>query len=138
MTGLMPSPSGWQESTSLSRGEERARTNLWTLYRPPKILKFNTISSGIELPLTMEINLVENLRQYSKVDDFNSDWCKKSLIKDMINHFKKTCSIACIPVQFSALVKGYKISLCIIILIMTVNHKLFLKLLHTQFMFHYF
>ena len=101
------------------------------------ILKFNTVSSGIELPLSVEVNLVENLRQYSKVDDFNSDWCKKSLIKDMINHFKKTCSIACIPVQFSALVKGYKNLMCIIILIMTVNHKLFLKLLHTQFMFHF-
>ena len=84
------------------------------------ILKFNTVSSGIELPLEVEINLVEHLRQYSKVDDFNSDWCKKSLIKDMINHFKKTCSIACIPVQFSALVKGYKNSMCIIILIMLI------------------
>ena len=71
------------------------------------ILKFNTFSSGIGLPMEIEINLVENLHQYSKVDDFNSDWCKKALIKKMINHFKTTCSIACIPVQFSALIKGY-------------------------------
>ena len=71
------------------------------------ILKFNTISSGIELPLTMEINLVENLHQYLVMDDFNSDDCKKDLIKEMINHFNTSCSIACIPVQFSALVKGY-------------------------------
>ena len=70
------------------------------------ILKFNTVSTGIELPLTMEITLVENLHQYLALDDFNSNQCKKSLIKEMINYFNTSCSIACIPVQFSALVKG--------------------------------
>ena len=64
------------------------------------ILKFNTVSSGIELPLTVEINLVENLHQYSKVDIFDSDQCKKSMLKKIINHLNTSCSIACIPVQF--------------------------------------
>lgn len=71
------------------------------------ILKINTFSSGIAMPLTLEINLVENLIQYLDMDDFNSDQCKKSLIKKIINHLNISCSIACIPVQYIALVKGY-------------------------------
>jgi hypothetical protein len=71
------------------------------------VLKINTFSSGIEMPLVMEINLVENLHRYSEVDNFDSDQCKNSMIEKIIHHINTSCSIACIPVQYSALVKGY-------------------------------
>ena len=32
------------------------------------------------MPLELDISLVENLHQYSEVDNFDSDECKKSLI----------------------------------------------------------
>ena len=71
------------------------------------IFKINTFSSGIEMPLTLEINLVENLHQYLEMEEFNSDQCKKSMKKEIINHLNASCSITCIPIQFSALIKGY-------------------------------
>ena len=71
------------------------------------VLKINTFSTGIEMPLVMEINLVENLHRYSEVDNFDSDQCKNSMIGKIIHHLNTSCSIACIPVQYSALVKGY-------------------------------
>ena len=74
------------------------------------IFKINTFSSGIEMPLTLEINLVENLHQYLEMEEFNSDQCKKSMKKEIINHLNASCSITCIPIQFSALIKGYLLS----------------------------
>ena len=101
----------------------------FTGFAAAPILKFNTFSSGIKMPLELDISLVENLHQYSEVDDFDSDECKKSLIKEIVNHFKASCSIVCIPVQFSALVEGYYNSMCFIKLI--INKRNFRAGTHT-------
>ena len=80
--------------------------NAFTDTAESPILKINTFSLGIEMPLTLEINLVEHLNQFIEIDEFNSDHCKESMIKEIVYHLNTSCSIACIPVQYSALVTG--------------------------------
>ena len=75
-------------------------------------LKVSTISSGIELPVEMEVNIIENENHYIESEDFNSEQCQSSEIRKILNKIDISCNFTCIPVQYSALVNISEVSVC--------------------------